>query len=595
MKLRSANYTTPEENKTKPAQMAALSFILGAAALAVAGTTLIVWNHSRTHLPLQAEIAGIAVGNKTPEQAEQLLRQELATPKVHSLTIFHGETRLASESSTLQAHYPIHQKVRAALGQPELQLSPAALLTNITHYFRPYSTDMQIEYDQQALDELITVFTASVSGKPEAPTATKTGGSVTVTTGKKGIAVKPEETKRQIATAVAAGEFTVPVVTTITGTELSDEQQELYQAEAQKLLGTQLRYTAEGYGGILDDATLISLLAYDGTLQEAATETLLLKWQDALEREPQDPVFEFNKETLEVTKFEPPLTGRALDSDKAAEVLQKKISQLIADEETQAEELQIPVSETQPQKSLADTNELGIVERIGRGDSHYDHSIPNRIHNVAITTERINNVLIPPGEEFSFNKTLGEVSSRTGYKSAYVIRNGRTELGDGGGVCQVSTTLFRAVLDAGLDVTLRLPHSYRVSYYELDRKPGVDATVYSGNVDFRFINDTENYVLVHGAADSDNLYMYLELYGTSDGRTTQIVDHKTWNFRGAPPAQYIDTTELAPGQLRQVDWAAAGISASFTHVIKNADGEVKNETTYTSHYKPWAAKYLRGV
>jgi vancomycin resistance protein YoaR len=75
-------------------------------------------------------------------------------------------------------------------------------------------------------------------------------------------------------------------------------------------------------------------------------------------------------------------------------------------------------------------------------------------------------------------------------------------LGDGGGVCQVSTTLFRSVLDAGLKVTRRLPHSYRVSYYELDTKPGVDATVYAGETDFRFINDTDHHILIHAEADS---------------------------------------------------------------------------------------------
>src|SRR5690606_10285855 len=150
-----------------------------------------------------------------------------------------------------------------------------------------------------------------------------------------------------------------------------------------------------------------------------------------------------------------------------------------------------------------------------------------------------------------------DVSAETGFQPAYVIKNGQTVLGDGGGVCQVSTTVFRAVLDAGLKVTRRLPHSYRVSYYELNSKPGVDATVYSGNIDLRFINDTDHAILIHAEADSKNLYMKVELYGTSDGRTTEIVDHVTWDYRPAPAAVYIPDPTLPAGQTKQVDWAAS--------------------------------------
>ena len=187
------------------------------------------------------------------------------------------------------------------------------------------------------------------------------------------------------------------------------------------------------------------------------------------------------------------------------------------------------------------------MNRLAFGDSYYEHSIPTRIKMSPWLPVVWTDILVAPGKEFSFNKTLGDVSRATGFEPAYIIRNGLTELGDGGGVCQVSTTLFRAVLNAGLDVTLRLPHSYRVSYYELDRKPGIDATVYAGNVDFRFINDSPNYILIHGEADPKKLYMFYSIYGTSDGRHTEIVDHTTWGLCSPPPAQYIVDESLPPG------------------------------------------------
>jgi vancomycin resistance protein YoaR len=168
-------------------------------------------------------------------------------------------------------------------------------------------------------------------------------------------------------------------------------------------------------------------------------------------------------------------------------------------------------------------------------------------------------------------------------------------LGDGGGVCQVGTTLFRSVLNAGLKITPRLPHSYRVSYYELDRKPGVDATVYAGDTDFRFINDTPEHILIHAESDSKNLYMSVNIYGTSDGRTTELKDHITWNARPAPAPQYFPDPTLPVGKLVQIDWAASGISSSFINVIKDKNGKVIREDKYVSNYRPWSAKYLQGV
>ena len=89
--------------------------------------------------------------------------------------------------------------------------------------------------------------------------------------------------------------------------------------------------------------------------------------------------------------------------------------------------------------------------------------------------------------------------------------------------------------------------------------------------------------------------MYYELYGTSDGRSAEIVDHKTWNYRPAPAAVYIPDSSLPTGKKVQVDWAAAGISASFKNIVKDKSGAIIREETYVSNYRPWSAKYLVGA
>jgi vancomycin resistance protein YoaR len=239
-------------------------------------------------------------------------------------------------------------------------------------------------------------------------------------------------------------------------------------------------------------------------------------------------------------------------------------------------------------------NDLGILELLGRGVSTYHGSIPSRLHNIALASKRINGYLVKPGEEFSYNAAIGEISAATGYQAAYVIQNGRTELGDGGGVCQNSTTVFRAALDAGLPISVRRGHSYRVGYYEQNAKPGLDATVFAPTVDFKFLNDTPAYILVQMMVDEPNRTLTVEIYGTSDGRKAEIKNHVVWDVTPPPPDEYIDDPTLAAGVVRQIDWRAGGAKTKFDYVVTR-DGETIYEKSFFTTYRPWTAKFLRGT
>jgi vancomycin resistance protein YoaR len=216
------------------------------------------------------------------------------------------------------------------------------------------------------------------------------------------------------------------------------------------------------------------------------------------------------------------------------------------------------------------------------------------VHNIELAAARLNGVLIKPGEEFSFNAAVGEVSAATGYQAAYIIQNGRTQLGDGGGLCQDSTTVFRAALDSGLPITVRRGHSYRVGYYEQNAKAGLDATVYSPSTDLKFINDTPAHILIQTEVDSPNRTLKVYFYGTSDGRKATIKDHVVWGITPAPPDVYQDDPTLPVGTVKQVDWKAQGAKAQFVYVVERG-GEIIFEKTFTTIYQPWAAVFLRGT
>ncbi len=183
---------------------------------------------------------------------------------------------------------------------------------------------------------------------------------------------------------------------------------------------------------------------------------------------------------------------------------------------------------------------MELKKLLSIGKSDFSHSIPERIHNIILASSKFNGILIPKDKIFSFNEIVGEISSLTGYKPAYIIKQGKTVLGDGGGVCQVSTTLFRAALNAGLPIIERIPHAYRVSYYENDSKPGFDATVFAPNVDLKIKNDTPAYILIQTEVDKEKNLLFFKLYGKKDNRKIEISPVTIWDVTPPPPPLYQD-------------------------------------------------------
>ena len=206
----------------------------------------------------------------------------------------------------------------------------------------------------------------------------------------------------------------------------------------------------------------------------------------------------------------------------------------------------------------------------------------------------MNGTLVAPGEEFSFVKSVGDITRTTGYQTAYIISQGRTVLGDGGGVCQVSTTTFRASLDAGLPITERKAHSYRVGYYEQDSPPGIDATVFYPTADLKFLNDTGNYILIQEEVDTKKMSMKVSIYGTSDGRKSSVSKPRISNQSSPPASMYVDDPTLPAGTTKQIDWSAFGAKVAFDYKVER-NGESIYEKTFVSNYQPWQAVYLRGT
>ncbi len=326
--------------------------------------------------------------------------------------------------------------------------------------------------------------------------------------------------------------------------------------------------------------------------QEDIIDELLTPLEQTLAIQPVNALFTF--ENGKASAFSLSKDGQEVDSTKLKEQIYNELLRITMSPHPSKIIINVPIRVIKPAVTNDNVNSFGIRELIGKGTSLFAHSIENRIYNIKLAASRLNGILISPGEVFSFNQALGDISSFTGYKQAYIIEGGRTVLGDGGGVCQVSTTLFRAALATGLPIIERNPHAYRVGYYEQDSGPGIDAAVYSPSVDLKFKNDTGSHILIQTYVDTVNLRLTFDLYGTKDGRETSIGKPVILSQSPAPEPSYQDDPTLTKGVVKQIDFAAAGANVYFTRTISK-NGKAYISDKFVSNYRPWKAVFLRGT
>lgn len=186
--------------------------------------------------------------------------------------------------------------------------------------------------------------------------------------------------------------------------------------------------------------------------------------------------------------------------------------------------LNISLREETPNKDEKNINfgklpveEDNFTVLLGVGKTNFAGSSKDRITNITIGSSKIDGIILKPGQEFSALNAIGKVTAKLGYKPEANIRDGKTVMALGGGLCQVSTTTFRAALNSGMKITQRKNHAYAVGYYS---PQGTDAAIASPNLDFRFINDTGSPVLIKEHIEKYQLIV--EIFGSETGRKIKI-------------------------------------------------------------------------
>lgn len=301
-------------------------------------------------------------------------------------------------------------------------------------------------------------------------------------------------------------------------------------------------------------------------------------------------------EDKKVEQFQPSRKGYALDREHSLDELNLWLSRELMSEETEEKmPVRIVVNTIEPIVSTAEVNNLGITEVLGIGYSNFSGSPANRVHNISIGANKLNGLLIAPGENFSLVQALKPFTISAGYLPELVIKGDKIEPEVAGGLCQIGTTTFRAAMKSGLEINERRNHSLVVSYYNDPRNgnPGTDATIYDASPDLKFTNNTGNYILIETEMNRSNGDLFFTFWGTSDGREADYTEPVVTRWIGTGPKKYIETTDLEPGEER-CQGAHVGAETSFTYTVITADGETK-EVEYTSSYRPLPTICLIGI
>ena len=233
-----------------------------------------------------------------------------------------------------------------------------------------------------------------------------------------------------------------------------------------------------------------------------------------------------------VTEFAISQNGIELDVQESAPAVRDAILQ-------RARTAELSVTAILPEVRTETIENLGLVALLGVGESDFAGSPASRAFNVKLGAQKLNGLLIKPKEEFSFVNAIGDIDPKEGWQSGLVIKGAELVPEYGGGVCQVSTTMFRATVHAGLPVTERFPHSLPVQYYN---PQGFDATVYGPHPDFRFVNDTPSNILIQTKVKGTKLSF--EFYGTPDGREVKVIGPEEYDKKPDGSLKAVLTREI---------------------------------------------------
>ncbi len=571
-------------------------------------------SHYKTLVYPRTMIGTINLGGTTKDQAENILKTRVDRISFEGLNFFYNDdiytVPVMPLSPDSAAPYPllvfeIDQMVDVAYGSPEDRTFFKYLLNHflskkVTH-IKPIYTIQEKQLSDRLLSEYSDLVVKPENSFFSVKDNSSKGIELTINPEKNGLSIEPDRLLGVVYNNLDNLENpTINVLLEIVEPEIKTDDLNGREAEALKLINSApltLKIdevaAAEIDGKKTWPVSAAKLATWIKIEKSSASKELILD-QDKISAFLTDVVAkDINRDAVlprfeikdgKVTSWQTGKSGYSLNIPASTEV----VANLFNEDDYVVELITEKILPT----SLTEDSDFQIKEIIGTGHSKFSGSPKNRRHNIGVGAASLHGLLIKPGEEFSLLAALGEIDGTTGYLTELVIKGDKTVPEYGGGLCQVGTTVFRGAIDSGLPITERRNHSYRVSYYE---PAGTDATIYDPAPDFRFLNDTGNYILIQSRVSGDDLYF--DFWGVSDGRIAEATEPVIYNIVKPPPTKIVETDSLAPGEKKCTESAHSGADAYFDYTVIYPEGSTTTPVQtrrFSSHYVPWQAVCLVG-
>ncbi|OGB75329.1 hypothetical protein A2810_01595 [candidate division Kazan bacterium RIFCSPHIGHO2_01_FULL_49_10] len=534
-------------------------------------------------------VGGASIGGLSFDRADAVMADALAAAKLAKLSLVYQTNRYAYTIDQLG----VELDLPATLDRIHRFGRTTNLFTNsrerfggffkfvapevaydFTSGFATVASNLAKKYNQPAVEAGVTVKQQSAIVSPAQPGRELSGPTLRQLVGDR-------LGRLQLSDVILPIIDSAPAVSTETATATADQINQglsselVLTARGQDILALSPKQLWEWLEVYPEGAALVA------RLKPSELEKFAKSLEPKVNQPMQNAIFKLSGKQL--VAFQPDRPGRVLRTQAAVDLIQQSFL-------SSNRSVELAVNYLEPKTKLADINNLGVNELVASGVSNFTGSPANRRHNIKTGALKFNGVMIAPAATFSFNKTLGVVDETTGYLPELVIKGDETIPEFGGGLCQVSTTAFRAILNGGYPVMERQNHSYRVVYYE---PAGTDATIYPPSPDLKFINDSSGHIVMQTYIEGNNLHF--DFYGTKLDRKVVLEGPKIFNITQPPEPVYIETSTIPEGETKQIDTAHRGADAILYRRIYDANGKEIRQEEFKSHYVPWPAKFLVGV
>lgn len=549
-------------------------------------------------------VNGISLGGMTQSEAINALSQWFTYPNSTVFTFRHGEQIWQFTAGELGISFDVEGTVAQALAVSNNPSAIHALFDQASAWFSGKAIAPILRYDPNMAYQKLMMIAQQVNRPPQNAHLELRGTQLITAPAQMGYTMDVDATLARLSPYLQNlyGGAELPLVVHETAPALANIEPIAQQLAT--VFSAPIQLTAQGVNGemlgpwTISTDQLVTLVRLelvdngDGTftyvprIDMSAFAQSLEALAPGLIGLPKDGRFHFDDATGQLVMIQPSVSGRSLNIQATLAALETAVF-------SPTNRVVPMVFDYTPARyhDQITAQELGITQMVGEATTLFTGSGANRVHNIIQGARRFDGIILAPDEELNFNAILGDVSVEAGFVESKVISGERTTDGIGGGICQVSTTLFRAALNGGYWINERSGHAYRVGFYELNSPPGLDAAIWTPSQNFRFVNDSPYHLLIEAEVFPERNEIQFRLYSTNPGRIVEILPPTIQNETPALPPRYEVNYDLRPGQIIQVDWAVSGADVTTVRLIKDLNGKVIRTDRVFTHYQPWGAIY----